>query len=155
MNATTTSAASPAATTTGNSESGSGSATSSPLLFFVALGFGVVFTNLWIIVGVKYCFRYNQRNRQLRSEETGEPIDLVAMPRPHRRRREKRLMTMDEVNARFPLMKYKVWRSSRANQGLSTEGGITAPNSRPQSLIHEEGGCICTRWCRNICTYPR
>ncbi|KAJ5552914.1 hypothetical protein N7494_002292 [Penicillium frequentans] len=139
MNATTTSAASPAATTTGNSETGSGSATSSPLLFFVALGFGVVFTNLWIIVGVKYCFRYNQRNRQLRSEETGEPIDLVAMPRPHRRRREKRLMTMDEVNARFPLMKYKVWRSSRANQGLPTEGGITAPNSRPQSLLHEEG----------------
>lgn len=88
-------------------------------------------------MGVKYCFRYNQRNRQLRSEETGEPIDLVAMPRPHRRRREKKLMTMDEVNARFPLTKYKVWRSSRANQGLSTEGGITAPNSRPQSLRHE------------------
>ncbi|KAJ5915342.1 hypothetical protein N7466_011275 [Penicillium verhagenii] len=139
MNATATSAATSAATTTGSTETGSGSATSSPLLFFVALGFGVVFTNLWIIVGVKYCFRYNQRNRQLRSEETGEPIDLVAMPRPHRRRREKRLMTMDEVNARFPLMKYKLWRSSRANQGLPTEGGITAPNSRPQSLIYEEG----------------
>lgn len=87
-----------------------------------------------IIVGVKYCFRYNQRNRQLRSEEGGEPIDLAIMPRTHRRRREKRLMTMDEVNGRFPLIKYKVWRSSRANQGLSTEGGITAPNSRPQSL---------------------
>ena len=46
-------------------------------------------------------------------------------------------MTMDEVNERFPLMKYKVWRSSRANQGLPTEGGITAPNSRPQSLKDE------------------
>jgi len=56
------------------------------------------------------------------------------MPRAHRRRREKKLMTMEEVNERFPLMKYKVWRSSRANQGLPTEGGITAPNSRPQSL---------------------
>lgn len=43
-------------------------------------------------------------------------------------------MTMEEVNERFPLVKYKVWRSSRANQGLPTEGGITAPNSRPQSL---------------------
>ena len=160
MSATTTSASVSAATTTaGNSGVGSGSnnATSSPLLFFVALGFGVVFTNLWyvasisppclsfprilesdchcrIIVGVKYCFRYNQRNRQLRSEETGEPIDLATMPRTHRRRREKKLMTMDEVNERFPLVKYKVWRSSRANQGLSTEGGITAPNSRPHSL---------------------
>lgn len=91
-----------------------------------------------IIVGVKYCFRYNQRNRQLRNEETGEPIDLANMPRAHRRRREKKLMTMDEVNERFPLVKYKVWRSSRANQGLPTEGGITAPNTRPQSLRDEE-----------------
>ncbi|KAL4927943.1 uncharacterized protein BDV17DRAFT_265592 [Aspergillus undulatus] len=117
---------SPGATNSDNSSDGEGSSpTSSPLLFFVALGFGVVFTNLWIIVGVKYCFRYNQRNRQLRSEETGEPIDLVAMPRTHRRRREKKLMTMDEVNERFPLVKYKVWRSSRANAGLSTTGGIS------------------------------
>ncbi|OQD60132.1 hypothetical protein PENPOL_c027G00022 [Penicillium polonicum] len=140
MSSTPTSASSSAATTTassGGEGSGSNNPTSSPLLFFVALGFGVVFTNLWIIVGVKYCFRYSQRNRQLRSEEAGEPIDLVTMPRPHRRRREKRLMTMDEVNGRFPLVKYKVWRSTRANQGLPTEGGITAPNSRPQSLKDE------------------
>lgn len=46
---------------------------------------------------------------------------------------------MDEVNERFPLVKYKVWRSSRANQGLPTEGGITAPNTRPQSLKDEDG----------------
>ncbi|KAJ9487031.1 hypothetical protein VN97_g6297 [Penicillium thymicola] len=140
MSSTPTSASSSAATTTassGGEGSDSNNPTSSPLLFFVALGFGVVFTNLWIIVGVKYCFRYSQRNRQLRSEEAGEPIDLVTMPRPHRRRREKRLMTMDEVNGRFPLVKYKVWRSTRANQGLPTEGGITAPNSRPQSLKDE------------------
>lgn len=90
-------------------------------------------------MGVKYCFRYNQRNRQLRGEDTGEPIDLVAMPRTHRRRREKKLMTMDEVNERFSLVKYKVWRSSRANQGLPTEGGITAPNSRPNSLKDDPG----------------
>lgn len=38
------------ATTTSNSNNGSsgGGGTSSPLLFFVALGFGVVFTNLWL-----------------------------------------------------------------------------------------------------------
>ncbi|KAL4996493.1 hypothetical protein BDV10DRAFT_171926 [Aspergillus recurvatus] len=124
-----TTGSSPAPTDNGSGDNGGSSPTSSPLLFFVALGFGVVFTNLWIIVGVKYCFRYNQRNRQLRSGETGEPIDLVAMPRTHRRRREKKLMTMDEVNERFPLIKYKVWRSSRANAGLSTTGGITAPDT--------------------------
>ena len=37
----------PAATTSAASSGGGGGPTSSPLLFFVALGFGVVFTNLW------------------------------------------------------------------------------------------------------------
>lgn len=122
-----------------NNNSGSGP-TSSPLLFFVALGFGVVFTNLWIIVGVKYCFRYNQRNRAARAAADGEPIDLTAMPRPHRRRREKKLMTMEEVNERFPLTKYKQWKSSRENQGLPAAGGIsTAPPSRAASVKDVEG----------------
>ena len=47
MGTTTTSVTSPAATTTGTGSGGGGGPTSSPLLFFVALGFGVVFTNLW------------------------------------------------------------------------------------------------------------
>jgi len=113
---------------------------SSPLLFFVALGFGVVFTNLWIIVGVKYCFRYNARNRAIRNGEDPDPITLTDMPaRPHRRRREKKLMTMDEVNERFPLTKYKNWIASRARQGLETAGGITATSSRAGSLRNVDG----------------
>jgi hypothetical protein len=95
--------------------------------------------NVRIIVGVKYCFRYNQRNRALRNGEDGEPIDLGAMPRAHRRRREKKLMTMDEVNERFPLTKYKAWMTTRAAEGLSTAGGIAATASRPVSVKNEEG----------------
>ncbi|KAF2271974.1 uncharacterized protein EI97DRAFT_386833 [Westerdykella ornata] len=122
-----------------SSSNNGGGPTSSPLLFFVALGFGVVFTNLWIIVGVKYCFRYNQRNRAARAAADGEPIDLAAMPRPHRRRREKKLMTMDEVNERFPLTKYKQWKATRENNGLPAAGGIqTAPTSRAASLKEVE-----------------
>jgi hypothetical protein len=90
---------------------------------------------------VKYCFRYNQRNRALRNGEDGEPIDLGAMPRAHRRRREKKLMTMDEVNERFPLTKYKSWMTTRAAEGLPTAGGIAAAAaaSRPLSVKNEEG----------------
>ncbi|POS85831.1 hypothetical protein EPUL_004086 [Erysiphe pulchra] len=114
----------------------SGGPTSSPLLFFVALGFGVVFTNLWIIVGVKYCFRYNARNRARQSLNDVDPINLDNLhTRPHRRRREKRLMTMDEVNERFPLMKYKTWAASRARQGLPTSGGVSRPPSRTHGEI--------------------
>ncbi|KAF2750903.1 hypothetical protein M011DRAFT_396044 [Sporormia fimetaria CBS 119925] len=135
--------ASPSPSSGGGGGGGGGGPTSSPLLFFVALGFGVVFTNLWIIVGVKYCFRYNQRNRAARAAAAdGEPIDLAAMPgtRVHRRRREKRLMTMDEVNERFPLTKYKQWKISRENEGLPSAGGIqTAPQSRATSVKDVEG----------------
>ncbi|PLN75501.1 hypothetical protein BDW42DRAFT_37138 [Aspergillus taichungensis] len=137
MSPTTTGSLPSSTDADGNSSDNTSNPASSPLLFFVALGFGVVFTNLWIIVGVKYCFRYNQRNRQLRNEETGDPINLVTMPRTHRRRREKKLMSMDEVNERFPLQKYKAWRSTRADEGLPTAGGISAPNSRAHSLADE------------------
>ncbi|KAI1119252.1 hypothetical protein F5Y14DRAFT_397164 [Nemania sp. NC0429] len=132
-------ATSPTPTDTKKDNGGGGS--SSPLLFFVALGFGVVFTNLWIIVGVKYCFRYNARNRALaRLDENGEPIDLQNMPaRPHRRRREKKLMTMDEVNEKFPMVKYKTWVLERRREGLPTTGGISAPPSRANSVRSVEG----------------
>jgi hypothetical protein len=89
---------------------------------------------LRIIVGVKYCFRYNQRNRQRALGEDGQPIDLMAMPRPHRRRKEKKLMTMDDVNERFPLTKYKVWRASREAHGLPAAGGVSAAPSRAPSI---------------------
>ncbi|OCT49375.1 C3HC4 type (RING finger) zinc finger containing protein [Cladophialophora carrionii] len=122
-----------AATPTASSSNNGGSGPSSPLLFFVALGFGVVFTNLWIIVGVKYCFRYNQRNRARMNGEDPDAVDLTAMPRQHRRRREKKLMTIDEVNEKFPLIQYKAWRSNRADEGLPTAGGINT-SSRPASV---------------------
>jgi hypothetical protein len=43
-------------------------------------------------------------------------------------------MTMDEVNERFPLTKYKNWVAGRAREGLSTSGGVNAPASRAASL---------------------
>lgn len=88
---------------------------------------------------MKYCFRYNARNRALARGETGEPIDLEAMPRPHRRRREKKLMTMDEVNERFPLTKYKMWMASRADAGLPTAGGVAQAPSRAASVRNAPG----------------
>lgn len=86
-----------------------------------------------IIVGVKYCFRYNQRNRARLAGDDPDAVDLTAMPR-QRRRREKKLMTMEEVNEKFPLTKYKTWRSTRAEEGLPTAGGINGAASRPASI---------------------
>jgi hypothetical protein len=71
--------------------------------------------------------------------EDGDPITLENMPRPHRRRREKKLMTMDEVNEKFPMMKYKSWIAQRICQGLPTEGGIDINRSRPNSIRSVDG----------------
>jgi hypothetical protein len=49
-------------------------------------------------------------------------------------------MTMDEVNDKFPMMKYKTWVSERARDGLPTAGGVGTP-SRPNS-IHDADGVI-------------
>ena len=48
-------------------------------------------------------------------------------------------MTMDEVNARFPLTKYKAWVTTRAEGGLPTAGGVASPHSRPGSIKNAEG----------------
>lgn len=48
-------------------------------------------------------------------------------------------MSMEEVNERFPLTKYKAWVASRAVQGLPTTGGVTAPPSRAASLRDVDG----------------
>lgn len=90
-------------------------------------------------MGVKYCFRYNARNRAMRLSEDGEPITLENMPRPHRRRREKKLMTMDEVNEKFPMLKYKSWVAARAQEGLPTQGGVSVSPSRANSIRSVDG----------------
>lgn len=48
-------------------------------------------------------------------------------------------MTMDEVNERFPLLKYKTWVVNRMDAGLPTNGGVTAPSSRAGSVRDAEG----------------
>lgn len=75
----------------------------------------------------------------MRAQGENDAVDLTAMPRPHRRRREKKLMSMEEVNSKFPLIKYKAWRSSREQEGLPSAGGISVPPSRAASLKDAEG----------------
>ena len=49
-------------------------------------------------------------------------------------------MSMEEVNERFPLMKYKAWMTTRAEEGLPTAGGVAAPSaSRAASLRNADG----------------
>ncbi|KAK9366805.1 hypothetical protein V1509DRAFT_596505 [Lipomyces kononenkoae] len=149
VSTTSSAVVSPPASTTTSGSGSTVSPASSPLLFFVALGFGIVFTNLWIIVGVKYCFRRNRRLRARALAANGENAydgydetgyDMGLMRPPVRRRREKKLITTAEIEERFPVKKYKVWRCERESAGLSTEGGVAeemasrAPSMRQVDL---------------------
>ena len=49
-------------------------------------------------------------------------------------------MTMGEVNDTFPLMKYKAWVASRAEEGLSTAGGVAGPPIQSESLKNTDEG---------------
>jgi len=54
-------------------------------------------------------------------------------------------MSMDEVNERFPLMKYKAWMTTRAEEGLPTAGGVAAPTARRAASLRNAEGAIPAR----------
>ena len=96
-------------------------------------------------MGVKYCFRYNARQRADALRQQGVEIDLQNVnPQPRRRRRERKLLSMEEVERQFPLQKYGVWMASRQQAGLPAEGGVDGENAkavveRAQSIRNAEG----------------
>lgn len=58
-------------------------------------------------------------------------------------------MSMEEVNERFPLIKYKAWRFSREAKGLPTAGGVTTPPSRVPSMKNQEGVIVASQEAQN------
>lgn len=59
-------------------------------------------------------------------------------PRPHRRRRERKLLSMEEVERQFPLCKYGDWVERRKNEGAAVpSGGVDAETAK--SLHNAEG----------------
>lgn len=48
-------------------------------------------------------------------------------------------MSMEDVNERFPLTKYKTWKASRESEGLPVAGGVIPPSSRPGSVNDVDG----------------
>ena len=125
---TTTSATATATSTSGNNNQ-------TPFLFFIALGLGIVFTNLWVVLGLKYCRRNRQRRLALENgdEQALEELNTYFNPlfasatlaNTRRARLERKLITLEDLNRRFPVQKYKEWIADRKRAGLSTEGGIS------------------------------
>lgn len=134
---TATSSGTPTPTQSTKPANNNNGGVNTPSLFFIALGIGVVFVNVWLILGIKYCCRNRrlaaaandpERATELQSlayYRTGRAGMYITSP-PPRRRREKKLLTVAEMDERFPVQKYKEWCDHREQNGLSSEGGISS-----------------------------
>lgn len=138
---TSVTSAAPSASAT---PSGSSSGGTTPSLFFIALGVGVVFTNLMLIVGIKYCCRQRRRRfAQDRADIDDTNEELRVLPfyanrsarfrPPPRRRREKKLITLQQLDEQAPIQKYKEWCAHREQNGLPAEGGISSATAQAMS----------------------
>lgn len=116
-----------AATSTSSSSSSGASASStpdpnagkqSPILYFVALGFGVVFANLWVIIGIRYCCR-NRRLRQLNGSSSPQDVAIQAVGSSSRSK-QNTVVSKDQVDVWFPSMTYKQYIHAKGDEGEST-----------------------------------
>ncbi|EJP62001.1 RING finger domain protein [Beauveria bassiana ARSEF 2860] len=103
---------------------------------FPAIFFGVVFAIPCVILSAQYCFRY-AHNRTRATVVNGRPTPLVTMPNARRERRQKSLMTVNEINGRFPKRKYGHWVSERAGECLPTADSFTV--TTVVATIEQEG----------------
>lgn len=123
-------------TSTASSSPGGDSGGQTPFLYFIALGLGIVFTNLWVILGLKYCCRHRRRRLMgiTDSDSLAGQDDLAFYLNPimgpadihRRRRRERKVLTQEELDTRFPVQKYEEWGRQREKEGLSATGGISS-----------------------------
>ncbi|CAN6647703.1 hypothetical protein TRVA0_022S01750 [Trichomonascus vanleenenianus] len=105
------------------------SAGPSSVLFYVALGIGIVFANLFAFMG----FRYFCRRRRHPEQFAAAQQQARTQYRGVRRKKKPKLMTMDEVNEKFPIMPFKL---AKPNAAASSDDALLhrAPT------VHEEDG---------------
>lgn len=149
---TPTASSTPTPTPTPSSTPNYRTSSSTPYLFFIALGIGVVFTNIWLIIGIRYYFRRrrnaaffdpsqqsqdmsgNNNNGQFVYQGNGIYLQQV-----RRRRAPRKLLTLDQLDALFPIRKYRDWAAQQKQHGLPTEGGIStsAAQALEKSLVQQ------------------
>lgn len=137
-------------------------------LYFIALGLGILFTNIWVILGVRYCYRTRRRQRMIERGEISpddtesmleaqgiggtegfayylNPLGVGATTNQGPRRADRHVLTLEELDARFPVQKYWDWTKSQIAQGLPSEGGISkqaAGLSRSASVSRGDTGTV-------------
>lgn len=152
-----TAASTASASATATSSGGGGGSAESPYLYFIALGLGIVFTNLWIILGIRYCCRRHRiadgasddeaDHDQFYSNITAHRGIYLAMTgidesgrviRERRRKKPKTLMRIEELDERFPVRKYKQWVTAEGDSfggGISVEAAQVAAQKRDEATM--------------------
>jgi hypothetical protein len=134
----------PTETPTHRADPGGGNGpTSSPLLFFVALGFGVVFTNLW------YFLNSPLRSLNFASPELClRPALLTTLAYPQDHRRSKILFPLQRAPTRP-----RKWR--RRTRGPSSAPPPTSPPSGKEiNVLRRSQPTISGHEIQNLASYP-
>uniref|UniRef100_A0A060SYM0 ARAD1A17996p n=1 Tax=Blastobotrys adeninivorans TaxID=409370 RepID=A0A060SYM0_BLAAD len=157
--ASPTSSSLPSPSNTGSSDNGNnGGSGQTPFLFFIALGLGIVFTNLWVILGLRYCCRQRRQREALenaiRNGEVDEttlnhhaeemamylsPMYGPALP-SYRLRFDRRLVDKTYLDTIAPVQKYHEWTLSKGGGkgGISRSAAAAVAECRIESAKNND-----------------
>lgn len=109
-------------TTNPNSQQQRNTSPTQNYLFFIALALGIVFVNLWIILGIRFLYRRRRQRQALSDPENQSPGPMIPMiargmvmtgghPRARRRKRQKKVVSLAFMDDNFPVTRYADWKN--------------------------------------------
>lgn len=110
-------------TTNPNSQQQRSTSPTQNYLFFIALALGIVFVNLWIILGIRFLYRRRRQQQALSDPENQSPGPMIPMiargmvmtgghPRARqRRKRQKKVVSLAFMDDNFPVTRYADWKN--------------------------------------------
>ncbi|KAG5359771.1 E3 ubiquitin-protein ligase RNF13 [Yarrowia sp. C11] len=116
-------------------------------LFFIALALGIVFVNLWIILGIRFLYRRRQQQRGLSDPESPNMIPMIARgmvmtgghPRARqRRKRQKKVVSLAFMDDNFPVTRYADWKNGSYTTEKSVDDKVVEREISEKHMTEKE-----------------
>ncbi|KAG5362874.1 E3 ubiquitin-protein ligase RNF13 [Yarrowia sp. B02] len=117
-------------------------------LFFIALALGIVFVNLWIILGIRFLYRRRRRQRALDDPENPDPmIPMIARgmvmtgahPRARqRRKRQKKVVSLAFMDDNFPVTRYADWKNGTYTNEKAVDEKVVEREISEKNITEKE-----------------
>ncbi|CAG78490.1 hypothetical protein B0I72DRAFT_132247 [Yarrowia lipolytica] len=133
-----------------NSQQQRNTSTTQNYLFFIALALGIVFVNLWIILGIRFLYRRRQRQRAVSDPENQSPDPMIPMiargmvmtgghPRARqRRKRQKKVVSLAFMDDNFPMTRYADWKNGTYTNEKSVDEKVLEKEVAERNMTEKE-----------------